>query len=251
MKVARVNGDSFSVRFDPTGLGGTAAMPALAQLSDVDTTGLVDGDVLVWDTTSGTWIPGTSSGITAPVEVVAASGSAVEIDYDVAHWWDITLTDDCALTIVNAPDSATAGVLFVILRQGGAGSFTVTWPAEVQWDDGTGLPGGPAPTLNTAVGAQDVIELVTLDGGTTWGGTHDDGGSSISPATTVEDETTFGIAPAVGTDLEYARQDHTHGSPSTATLQAAGHYEVLMDGSSPPLPLEDGSGTDWLYVWVS
>ncbi len=29
-----------------------------------------------------------------------------------------------------------------------------------------------------------------------------------------------------------------------------GHYELLMDGGSPPAPLEDGSGTDWLYVLV-
>jgi hypothetical protein len=29
----------------------------------------------------------------------------------------------------------------------------------------------------------------------------------------VEDETTWDIAPAVGTDTEYARQDHTHGTP--------------------------------------
>ena len=33
------------------------------------------------------------------------------------------------------------------------------------------------------------------------------------PATTVTDETTWGITPAVGSDDEYARQDHTHGSP--------------------------------------
>lgn len=29
-----------------------------------------------------------------------------------------------------------------------------------------------------------------------------------------------------------------------------GHYEVLMDGSGTADPLEDGSGTDWLYTWV-
>jgi hypothetical protein len=30
-----------------------------------------------------------------------------------------------------------------------------------------------------------------------------------------------------------------------------GHYELLMTGASPPEPLEDGTGTDWLYVWVN
>lgn len=37
--------------------------------------------------------------------------------------------------------------------------------------------------------------------------------SGGTPATTVEPETAFGISPAVGTDTEYARQDHTHGTP--------------------------------------
>jgi hypothetical protein len=34
-------------------------------------------------------------------------------------------------------------------------------------------------------------------------------------------------------------------------VQAVGHYELLMTGSSPPEPLEDGTGEDWLYVWVN
>lgn len=33
-------------------------------------------------------------------------------------------------------------------------------------------------------------------------------------ATAVEDETSFGISPAVGTSLAYAREDHTHGTPA-------------------------------------
>jgi hypothetical protein len=36
----------------------------------------------------------------------------------------------------------------------------------------------------------------------------------------------------------------------SAVSEGVAHYEVLMDGSSPPAPLEDGSGFDWLYVWV-
>ena len=46
--------------------------------------------------------------------------------------------------------------------------------------------------------------------------------------------------------------------PATAALtaaevQAVGHYELLMAAgiSSPPEPLDDGTGTDWLYVWVT
>lgn len=43
-----------------------------------------------------------------------------------------------------------------------------------------------------------------------------------TPATTVTDETGYGIAPAVGTDTEYARQDHTHGSPAAPTAAGVG-----------------------------
>lgn len=39
-------------------------------------------------------------------------------------------------------------------------------------------------------------------------------GGAGTPAVSVTDETTFGITPAVGTGTNYARQDHTHGSPT-------------------------------------
>ena len=37
---------------------------------------------------------------------------------------------------------------------------------------------------------------------------------SVQPATTVTNETSWGIAPAVGNATKYAREDHTHGSPA-------------------------------------
>ena len=45
--------------------------------------------------------------------------------------------------------------------------------------------------------------------------------SALVPAATVTDETTLGIATAVGTSADYAREDHTHGSPPAATIAAA------------------------------
>jgi hypothetical protein len=39
-------------------------------------------------------------------------------------------------------------------------------------------------------------------------------GASISPATTVVTETTAGQASAVGVSVNYAREDHTHGTPA-------------------------------------
>jgi hypothetical protein len=48
------------------------------------------------------------------------------------------------------------------------------------------------------------------------------GGPGGTPATTVESETSWGKAPAVGDDTPYARQDHTHGSPAAPTYSSVG-----------------------------
>lgn len=47
------------------------------------------------------------------------------------------------------------------------------------------------------------------------------GGGSISPATTVVTETAFGQAPVVGALVTYAREDHTHGTPTAPVIPAA------------------------------
>lgn len=47
-------------------------------------------------------------------------------------------------------------------------------------------------------------------------------GGTGTPATTVTDETTYGIAKAVGASTNYARQDHTHGSPTAPTAASVG-----------------------------
>ncbi len=114
------------------------------------------------------------------------------------------------------------------------------WHGHARW---FGVEAGVGPDhLFTVNGAANALyeEIGQPPAGATGG----------TPATTVTDETTFGITPAVGTDTEYARQDHTHGSPDDAELQVAGHYELLMTGSGPPEPIENGTSDDWLYVWV-
>ena len=94
--------------------------------------------------------------------------------------------------------------------------------------------------MQTDPDAVDVIGILTVDDGATYFGFHAAGGGSAgTPATTVESETTFGITPAVGTDTEYARQDHTHGTPANpvtaAAVKALGRWEPVQydDGSSP------------------
>jgi hypothetical protein len=114
---------------------------------------------------------------------------------------------------------------------------------------------GAAPTLQTDPGAFDTIGLVTVDDGTSWLGYHVDSTGGGTPATTVEAETTWGITPAVGTDTEYARQDHTHGTPANpvtaAAVAALGFVGpvLMVDGiTAPPEPLLTELEDDWVYT---
>ena len=49
--------------------------------------------------------------------------------------------------------------------------------------------------------------------------------SSLSAATTVTDETSFGISSAVGTSTNYAREDHTHGTPANPVTTHESTYD--------------------------
>lgn len=95
---------------------------------------------------------------TEKLNTVATGGSAqtiAEVSVDTIN--DITLTAACTLTF----PTATAGTSFtLVLRQGGTGSYAVTWPT-VKW------PGGAVPTLSTAVGAVDIFSFVYV---TAWNG---------------------------------------------------------------------------------
>ncbi len=64
MKVARVNARRLPTLASPFGVGGGTAMPALDDLTDVDTSGVVPGDTIVFD--GSDWSPGTASGTTLP-----------------------------------------------------------------------------------------------------------------------------------------------------------------------------------------
>lgn len=91
MKIARVNDKPFQQMVSPFGIGGTAAMPSMEDLSDVDVTGIADGDVLVWDAGTSTWIPGSSS------------GSSITGATDHEHVNNVVFSGDGATTIFELP----------------------------------------------------------------------------------------------------------------------------------------------------
>lgn len=77
---------------------------------------------------------------------------------------------------------------------------------------------------------------------------------SISPLTTKGDLWGYSTVDArvpVGANLTVLTADSTDAEGvSYKTLETLGHWEPLMDGASPYAPLDDGSGVDWLFVWV-
>ena len=92
----------------------------------------------------------------------ATSGATETLDLESGNVFDLTLSANCTITLSNPPASGTSGSFTLILRQDGAGSRTVTWPASVDWASAT------APTLTTDASAVDVLPFMTVDGGTIW-----------------------------------------------------------------------------------
>jgi hypothetical protein len=96
------------------------------------------------------------------VVVTANSGASYQFNPGSGNVYKLTLTANCSFSFTNVPSSGFSCSLSVILIQDSTGSRTVTWPASVKWALGL------APTLSTAANAVDVIQLFTVDGGTTW-----------------------------------------------------------------------------------
>lgn len=85
----------------------------------------------------------------ASAEFSAGSGAPGTINWNNGQNQTRTLTSSGSLTLSNPVNGATYKLRIV---QGGSGSYTITWPT-IKW------AGGVAPTLSTAVGAEDIITL--------------------------------------------------------------------------------------------
>ena len=73
------------------------------------------------------------------------------------------LTENVTYTFSNPPSSGKVAVFTLKVIQG-ATARTITWPASVDWKDGT------APTLSTGNDQVDIFVFMTNDGGTTYYG---------------------------------------------------------------------------------
>ena len=84
-------------------------------------------------------------------------------------------------------------------------------------------------------------EVLTVTVAASGGG----GGGGGTPASTVVSETSFGQSPAVGTSTDYARGDHTHGTPAVpahSALSTLGWTSSGHTGSTTSVAAFNGGG---------
>jgi hypothetical protein len=182
------------------------------------------------------------------VKTVAASGSAQTIDLTDGNFYNVTLTANCTFTFA-AVATGRARWFTLQLSQDGTGGRVTTWPGSVTWI------GGSAPTLITTAGTSEVLTFYTLNGGTTWIGSHA-GGSAL----TVEDEGTPLATDATTLDFvgagvtasgAGAQKTITIPGVTEAAVRDAGRWEVVVSGTAPPVAVSTPADDDWIYGWVS
>jgi hypothetical protein len=197
--------------YDNSGSGLTAddvqdAIDELASVAGTSDHGTLTG---LDDPADHPWAVLTTDGGKEVISVVAASGTTETLDLADGNVHDVTLTDDCTLTLTGATNGVACH-MSVLLRQGASPPHLVTWPGSVEW------VGGSAPTLQTALNAWDWVALVTLDGGTTWYAQHagtSSGSSSSSGHILITSEPAGSplvfadlLQNSEGTDLLYASE---------------------------------------------
>jgi hypothetical protein len=88
------------------------------------------------------------------------------------------------------------------------------------------IEAGSGVTLTTSTSAGVATTTIAASGG----------GGGGTPATTVVSATSYGQSPVVGTGTDYARVDHSHGSPAlgtSASTACAGNDARLADSRAP------------------
>ena len=93
-------------------------------------------------------------------QAVGNTGASRTLDLNDANFFSATLDQACTFTFSDPAASGDFCGFVLALTNGGA--FIITWPASVDWTDGT------PPSLTVA--GLDILVFVTYDAGTTWHG---------------------------------------------------------------------------------
>lgn len=87
--------------------------------------------------------------LSGATQSILGIGGTVNIPFSSGNIVQLSLTASTILTFSNA----VVGTYILEVLQGGTGSYTLTYPANVKWSNGV------APTLTTTVGKTDIITL--------------------------------------------------------------------------------------------
>jgi hypothetical protein len=90
------------------------------------------------------------------------------------------------------------------------------------------------PLFRDANGKPDPKSLVNVPTWVAWLNSLASSINAAQPATTVTDETTYGIAKVVGTKTTYAREDHTHGTQSILGIPSYAYVSGNNATTTPP-----------------
>ena len=96
----------------------------------------------------------------------ATATGTVTLDLSTRNVFNLTLTGSTTIVFSNPPSAGNAQMITIITRQDATGSRTLTWPASVKWSY------TQTPVITTTPNYADVFTLMTIDGGTTYGGAY-------------------------------------------------------------------------------
>lgn len=138
--------------------GGDSTMDANWSEIEFDAVTAIDGETITPDVVDTLSIENQDYNESV---TTANTGTSYAIDLSTANMFELTLTGDVTFSITS---TGSAGNSFVVyLEQDGTGGRTITWPASVEWPDGS-APSAPSDTGNLE------LSFVSPDGGTTWRG---------------------------------------------------------------------------------
>lgn len=175
-------------------LGGGAEV--LDDLTDVDTTGVADGDVLVYDADTSTWVPGEASNASYSEKV----GDTSETTFNIAHSLDSSAVA-VEIIEVSTGDALVAGTDY---------TWSVTDADNIE------------VVFGTAPGADDALVVVLASGGTSGGG----GGGGTSNHFLFK---TYTLSPSP-TSPYVDNEDDADASTTASTAYAAVAGYMLTNG---------------------
>ena len=142
---------------------GITATAAELNYNDITTLGTSEASKVVTADANG--VVTFDNGVYEEFTTVTSSSNSTTINLRDGTNFGHTLTENTTFTFSNpAPSGKVSGFTLKLVQDASASSFTVNFPASVDW------AGGSAPTPTTTANAVDIYIFYTHDGGTTYYG---------------------------------------------------------------------------------